>query len=206
MRSWIDSCSSRIVFNVPDAHTTGVEFEFTAPAGDDWRFGLSGSFINAEFDSTVVDGTGAIIGGLAEGNRLPSVPQTQLSANVTRLFDNPFSENGEGYLTASVQTNGTRYTQPGDQVSGAGAFVSGLPFGGATGNEVTNVDLKLNAYEIFNLTAGLDFENWSLQVYATNLFDKNTNLSFDRERGGRARLGFRTNTPRTVGLTARFNY
>lgn len=200
------SCSSRIVFNVPEAHTAGVEFEFSAPAGDDWEFGLSGSFIEAEFDSTVVDGTGAIIGGLKEGNRLPSVPEVQISANATRLFDNPFSETGGGYITASVQSVGTRFTQPGDQTFGAGVFASGLPFGGATGAEVTNVDLKLDPYEIFNLVGGLDFENWSLQLYATNIFDKNTNLSFDRERGGRARLGFRTNTPRTVGVTARYNY
>lgn len=200
------SCSSRIVFNVPEAHTAGVEFEFNAPAGDDWEFGLSGSFIEAEFDSTVVDGTGAIIGGLKEGNRLPSVPEVQISASATRLFGNPFSETGGGYITASVQSIGTRFTQPGDQTFGAGRFTSGLPFGGATGAEVTNVDLKLDPYEIFNLIGGLDFENWSLQLYATNLFDKNTNLSFDRERGGRARLGFRTNTPRTVGVTARFNY
>ena len=33
--------------------------------------------------------------------------------------------------------------------------------------------------------------------------DENADLSFDRERGGRARLGFRTNQPRTVGLTYR---
>ncbi len=200
------SCSSRIVFNVPEAHTAGVEFEFNAPAGDDWEFGLSGSFIEAEFDSTVVDGTGAIIGGLKTGNRLPSVPEVQISASATRLFENPFSETGGGYITASVQSVGTRFTQPGDQTFGAGSFASGLPFGGATGAEITNVDLKLDPYEIFNLIGGLDFDNWSLQLYATNLFDKNTNLSFDRERGGRARLGFRTNTPRTVGVTARFNY
>lgn len=200
------SCSSRIVFNVPEAHTAGVEFEFNAPAGDDWEFGLSGSFIEAEFDSTVVDGTGAIIGGLKTGNRLPSVPEVQISASATRLFENPFSETGGGYITASVQSVGTRFTQPGDQTFGAGSFASGLPFGGATGAEITNVDLKLDPYEIFNLIGGLDFENWSLQLYATNLFDKNTNLSFDRERGGRARLGFRTNTPRAVGVTARFNY
>lgn len=30
-----------------------------------------------------------------------------------------------------------------------------------------------------------------------------TELSFDRERGGRARLGYRTNTPRMLGVTLR---
>ncbi|RKQ69034.1 iron complex outermembrane receptor protein [Litorimonas taeanensis] len=200
------SCSSRVVFNVPDAHTAGVEFEFNAPAGDDWEFGLSGSFIEAEFDSTVADGTGTVLAGLRDGNRLPSVPQFQLSANVTRFFDNPFTGNEGGYLTLSMQNVDNRFTQPSDQEAGAGTFVSGLPFGGATGAEVNTVDLSLDKYTIANVTTGLEFDSFDLQLYVTNIFDENANLSFDRERGGRARLGFRTNQPRTFGLTARYSY
>ena len=40
-------------------------------------------------------------------------------------------------------------------------------------------------------------------LYANNLFDENAKLSFDRERGGRARLGYHVGTPRTIGLTLR---
>jgi iron complex outermembrane receptor protein len=40
-------------------------------------------------------------------------------------------------------------------------------------------------------------------AYANNLFDENAKLSFDRERGGRARLGYNIGTPRTIGLTLR---
>ena len=40
-------------------------------------------------------------------------------------------------------------------------------------------------------------------LYANNLFDENAKLSFDRERGGRARLGFNIGQPRTIGLTVR---
>ena len=199
------SCSSRISFNVAEAHTAGIEFEFAGSQGPfDFTFG--GSFIEAEFDSDVIDSTGAILGGVENGNRLPSVPEYQLSSSATYNFDAPFAGSTGGYITASVQTVGNRFTQPSDQVGGAGSFVSNLPFGGASGNDVTSVDLQLDAYEIFNLNAGLDFENWALQIYANNLFDTNTNLSFDRERGGRARLGFRTNTPRTFGVTARYTY
>ena len=38
-------------------------------------------------------------------------------------------------------------------------------------------------------------------IYVNNLFDENAMLSFDRERGGRARLGFNIGQPRTIGLT-----
>jgi iron complex outermembrane receptor protein len=40
-------------------------------------------------------------------------------------------------------------------------------------------------------------------AYVNNLFDENPLLSFDRERGGRARLGFNVGQPRTYGITAR---
>ena len=36
-----------------------------------------------------------------------------------------------------------------------------------------------------------------------NVADENADLAFDRERGGRARLGFHTNSPRTFGVTVR---
>jgi iron complex outermembrane receptor protein len=37
----------------------------------------------------------------------------------------------------------------------------------------------------------------------SNLFDEDPLLSFDRERGGRARLGFNVGQPRIIGRTAR---
>ncbi len=68
------SCSSRVVFNVPKAHSSGVELEMTLRPNDSLELGLSRAAVNAEFDSTVRDGTGAVLGGIREGNRLPSVP------------------------------------------------------------------------------------------------------------------------------------
>ena len=53
----------------------------------------------------------------------------------------------------------------------------------------------------------MDFDSGlTLVLYANNLFDENALLSFDRERGGRARLGYRVGTPRTIGLTARQSF
>ncbi len=80
----------------------------------------------------------------------------------------------------------------------------GLPFGGAPANASTTVDLLLPSYDLVNLSAGVDYENGlSIVVYLNNVFDENALLSFDRERGGRARLGYRTNQPRTFGMTVR---
>jgi outer membrane receptor protein involved in Fe transport len=105
-----------------------------------------------------------------------------------------------------VQHVGDRITQPSDQLPGSGLFASGLPFGGATGDELTIVDLELDPYTIINLSASVEKDDWSAVIYVRNLGDENANTSFDRERGGRARLGFRTNIPRTIGITLRKSF
>jgi outer membrane receptor protein involved in Fe transport len=197
------SCSSRISFNVPDAHTMGVEIEVTAQPTDNIALTLAGSLLEAEFDSTVRDASGNILGGVESGNRLPSVPEFQVAASATYYLA-PLFGSEETFVSATIQHVGDRFTQPGDQLPGAGNFVSGLPFGGATGTEVTVADLELDAYEMVNLRAGLRFASWELAGYVNNLTEENADLSFDRERGGRARLGFRTTVPRSVGLTARW--
>ncbi|GGE01794.1 TonB-dependent receptor [Polymorphobacter glacialis] len=196
------SCSSRIVFNVPKAHSFGVEFELTGRPVEGLIVGVSGSVLQAEFDSTVRDGNGNVIGGIRDGNRLPTVPKFQISANANYSF--PISDTSNVVLNASYQHVGDRYTQPGDQEPPASFFVSGLPFGGATGNEVRSITLLLPAYDLVNISAGLEFGGgYSLTAYVNNLFDENALLSLDRERGGRARIGYATNQPRTFGVTAR---
>ncbi len=196
------SCSSRVVFNVPKAHSSGVEFELTAHPSKAFDFGISGSILQSKFDSTVVDGSGAVLGGIRDGNRLPSVPKFQLSANATYNF--AVGDGADGHFTATFQHVGNRYTQPSDQENNPRTFVHNLPFAGMPANASTTIDLQLPSYQIVNLNAGVDFNNGlSVVAYVNNLFDENALLSFDRERGGRARLGFNVNTPRTYGLTVR---
>jgi iron complex outermembrane receptor protein len=38
------------------------------------------------------------------------------------------------------------------------------------------------------------------------VFDERALLSFDRERGTRARIGYLTNQPRTFGVSTRFGF
>jgi iron complex outermembrane receptor protein len=199
------SCSSRVVFNVPKAHTMGLEGELTARLAEGLDIGISGSVLQAEFDTTVTDGTGAIIGGIREGNRLPSVPNFQISFNAT--YTRTLTDTMDGYITASFQHVGSRYTQASDQEDNPRSFVSGLPFGGASGNNATIVDLKLPEYDLINLSAGLQMDNGlDIIAYVNNLTDENALLSFDRERGGRARLGYTIGQPRTAGVTVRKSF
>jgi len=101
---------------------------------DSLELGFAGSAVNAEFDSTVRDGTGAVLGGIREGNRLPSVPELQFTASLTYNFK---LAGRESYVTASYQHVGSRFTQPSDQESNPRTFVHGLPFQGAPATAAT---------------------------------------------------------------------
>ncbi|MEQ9505517.1 MAG: TonB-dependent receptor [Hyphomonas sp.] len=202
------SCSSRIVFNVDKAHTAGLEAELGWSPTDNLDFTFAASVLEAKFDSTVVDGTGAVIGGIQDGNRLPSVPELQLSAAGTYRWDPTWIDAG-AFVSGSVQHIGDRYTQPSDQLPTQGLpAATGLALGALTGLESPRdlVDLNLDAYTTLNVSTGLEFDTWSVTIYANNLTDEEAQLSFDRERGGRARLGFHVNQPRTFGITLRKSF
>lgn len=196
------SCSSRIVFNVPKAHTMGAEFEIAVSPVRGLDLGVSGSVIEAEFDATIARPNGTVIEGIRDGNRLPSVPKFQISANAQYNF--ALGADTEAFFGGSFQHIGSRYTQPGDQENNPRTFVTGLPFGGAPATASTTLNLQLPSYELVNLSAGLNFANdFDVSVYVNNLLDENPLLAFDRERGGRARLGFSVGQARTIGLTVR---
>jgi outer membrane receptor protein involved in Fe transport len=197
------SCSSRLVANVPEAHAAGVELEAGWNLTDQLQVTVAGSWNDAEFDTTV-----AAIPGVVEGNRIASVPEYQFAATANYSYPiSMFGGEAEGFFAISAQHIGSRFTQPGDQAPGAGNFDHNMnPFGGMTGAEVTSLNLELDPYTIVNLNAGFESGNWTLIFYVNNALDENAQLAFDRERGGRARLGFHTNQPRTFGITARQSF
>jgi iron complex outermembrane receptor protein len=202
------SCSSRIVFNVPEAHSTGLEAELGWSPVEGLDLSLAASVLESQFDSTVRDGTGNVIGGIESGNRLPSVPELQLAAAGTYRWQ-PTWTPAMAFISGSVQHIGDRFTQPSDQLATEGLPArTGLALGALTGNENPRalVDLNLDAYTTLNVSTGLEFDTWSVTLFANNLTDENAELAFDRERGGRARLGFHVNQPRTLGVTVRKRY
>lgn len=196
------TCSSRISFNVADAHSVGFEFELTAEPREGLSIGLAGSLLESEFDSDVMDSDGNILAGIEDGNRLASVPKFQLAASLNYIWPVRVFGGADAYIAASIQHISDRLTQPSDQVND-GVYNSGLAYGGATGMENTILDLELNSYTIANLRFGYLTSSWETAIYVNNATDEMAFLSFDRERDGRARLGFRTNQPRTVGLLFR---
>jgi iron complex outermembrane recepter protein len=199
------TCSSRIVVNVPGAHSTGVEMELSAQPTDRFDFGISATYTESEIDTSVTSTSGGvttIVSGIEEGNRLPSVPEFQLSANATYSW--PMTEMVDGFITGTYQHVGSRYTQIGDQADGFGTF--GLrTFGDPTITSFT-FDPQLPAYDIGNVRFGVRGDDWEAALFVNNVGDENTLLGLDQERGRVARVGYLVGQPRTFGLSFRKDF
>ncbi len=206
------SCSSRVVFNVPKAHSRGVEFDLTAATHKNFEISVSGSFTNSELDSTLTStspsGAVSVVSGIEEGNRLPTVPEVQLALTATYHWQ--VWGSSLAYVTGTFQYVGSRFTQVGDQAEGFGT-VNLLSFGANTiGRPLTattfTFDPELPSYQLVNLRLGLVRGHWDVALYANNLTDEKALLAIDQERGTRARVGYLINQPRTFGLNARFTF
>jgi iron complex outermembrane receptor protein len=209
------SCSSRIVYNVPKAHSAGIELEFAAQQTDNFDWAVTASYIDAKLDSSVTstaeDGSISILAGLEDGNRLPSVPKFQAAASATYTFQ---MDNGwESYIHGIVQYVGDRVTQFGDYAEGFG-YVDMLGFeadgGGTIGGPLTeccfSFEYELPSYTTANVRVGFRSDLWDFAFYVNNFTDEHAKLALDQERGSRARVGYLVNQPRTIGVTARIGF
>jgi iron complex outermembrane receptor protein len=206
------SCSSRIIYNVPKAHSAGVELELAAQQTDRFDWALTASYINAELDSTVTstapDGTVSILGGLAEGNRLPTVPKFQAAVAATYVW--PMNDAWEGYTNGIVQYVGSRYTQFGDQDPAFGTVnllaYGPIGIGGPFTQNTFTFDPLMPDYTVVNLRIGMRNDRWDLAFYVNNVTNEDARLALDQERGSQARVGYLVNQPRTFGVTARYGF
>jgi iron complex outermembrane receptor protein len=198
------TCSSRIILNVPKARSTGVEAEFELAPNDNFDFAISGNFNNSELRSSFTAG-GQVVAGIQEGNRLPTVPEFQMAAAAT--FRQPIGS-VVGYVAGVYQHIGSRYTQVADQAPGFGSVdldgFTGGDIGGPYTQEAFTFDPELPAYDIVNVRFGVLKGSWDAALFINNVTDEEARLALDQERGTRARVGYLTNQPRTIGVSTRF--
>ena len=205
------SCSSRIILNVPEASSSGIEFEWAAQTSENFDFAISTSYIDSQLDSSLTapapGGGSVILAGVEKGNRLPTVPEFQFAAvaNYQWLMQNDWL----GYVTGTFKHVGSRFTQIGDQAEGFGT-VNLLAFdpnniGGPLTQDTFTFDPELPSYDLLNLRFGISNEKWDLAFFINNVTDERALLALDQERGTLARVGYLTNMPRQYGLSARVN-
>ena len=209
------SCSSRLVFNVPKAVSRGAEIELSATPSRWFDFAVSATFDNSELRSTLTStsstGTVSVVSGIQSGNRLPSVPKVQAAAAAT--VRRPLRSGLEGFLSGTYNHIGSRYTQIDDLAPGVGtvdlnsfAEGGGKTIGGPLTASTFTFNPLLPSYDLVNARIGVSRGNWETALFVNNVTDERAFLALDRERGLRARVGYLTNQPRTVGLSTSFQY
>jgi len=112
-------------------------------------------------------------------------------------------------VSGSFQYIGSRYTQIDDLTPGIGT-VNIASFPGTIGGPLTQNTFTFNpllpAYSLFNIRLGVGAVELGRSGVHHNVTDERALLALDRERGLRARVGYLTNQPRTLGVSLRFNY
>lgn len=201
------TCSSRIVFNVPDARSAGIEAELFVQPTANFDFGIVASYIDSELQSTLTTtdeaGNTSVVAGIQDGNRLPTVPEFQMAASATYTW--PMDNGKEGFITGVVQHVGERFTQISDQAEGFGTVdLTVFPLFGPNRDTFT-FNPELPDYQIGNVRFGVRADTWEASIFVNNIWDERAFLALDQERGTLARVGFLTNQPRTIGFTLR-NY
>ncbi|MDP9193715.1 MAG: TonB-dependent receptor [Acidobacteriota bacterium] len=200
------SCSSRVVFNVPKARSTGAEIELEIAPNDSFDFAISASKVNSELRSTLSASTG-VVAGIESGNRLPTVPEFQMAAAASYHWR---TSTLAGYVTGAYQHVGSRYTQIGDQAAGFGTVnlnsFGTVGIGGPFTQNTFVFNPKLKAYDIVNLRFGILKGNYDTAFFINNITDETALLALDQERGTRARVGYLTNQPRTIGISTRVTF
>ncbi|MEZ5531419.1 MAG: TonB-dependent receptor [Steroidobacteraceae bacterium] len=203
------SCSSRIILNA-DAKSVGGEVELFARPNENWDFGVSATYLNAEITKSQLAG-GNPIAGIRKGNRLPTSPEFQAAASATYSWT--WANAMESYVNFTFQHVGSSYTQLADQEPNFGLIATGgppgsarfIPFGNPTISSFAFA-AELPSYEIGNLRFGLKSGRWEAAAFVNNLWDERAFLSIDRERGRSARVGYLTNVPRTYGVSVNINF
>ena len=206
------SCTSRLVFNVPKARSSGLELEFGATPNEHFDFSLNASLNNGQLRSTLTStdtsNNVSIVSGIKAGNRLPSVPQLQGSAAATYRWRSGGGRNARPFVSASVRHVGSRYTLIDDLGTGFGNVdlkaLRNTIGGPLTQNNFT-FNPELPAYNLVNMRVGMTRGVWEYALFVNNLTNEEAQLALDRERGTLARVGYLTNPPRSIGVMLTFN-
>src|SRR5207245_1822849 len=121
------SCSSRLILNADKARSVGAEFELTASPNDHVDLSVSAGLNNSKLLTTFKDQGGNVVAGIAEGNRLPSVPRFQGSAALTYGWN--MGTGSRAFVSGTYHYVGSRYTLIDDQGNGVGPACAGQKFG-----------------------------------------------------------------------------
>jgi outer membrane receptor protein involved in Fe transport len=134
--------------NAGSATNYGAEFELNGRVTDDLTMGLSGSILNATLDHGVVV-NGTLLAGTFAGEKVPGVPDFNLSYNAKQSFR--INDNIGGFVSIAPNWIGPSH----------GVVIDDNP------------DYKRPSYITLDAAAGIDFGRWEITLFGRNLTNNN---------------------------------
>jgi iron complex outermembrane receptor protein len=194
------SCSSRIIFNIPEARSVGLEAEVFMQPHPNLDISFSATMQSAEIRSTLISESN-VLDGISKGNRLPTSPTFQATSQFSYHWE--MADNWGGFAALSLSYAGPSYSQIGDQVPGFGNIDLTIADFGSPSQSNFAFDPELPSYKTGNIRLGFRRGNLEISAYVTNFWNETIRTSLDRERGGLARIGYLIGRPRTIGISLR---
>lgn len=164
--------------NAGSASIKGIELELALRATDQLDLLFSGSLLDPQLEESQSPPNDGL-----DGQRIPGVPRESFSASARYSF--PLSAALQAFASAGYQyvgntTNGFR-----------------LAFGSAA-----TTDLQ-PSYGLGNVRLGVQTDKYEIALFADNVTDERAVLFYNRSFRD---IRVQTNRPRTIGVTARFNF
>ena len=188
--------------NVEDAEALGFELELTAALTDRITIVSGIGYLDTEITSdTQAEITGGFVVDL-EGLEIPKAPE--LMFNISGEYRFPIS-NGEGWVQVEFihrdgqfsDVEGLTYRQTdGPSPNGGPARNTVAQFG--------DFPFKTPDYDLWNLRAGFDIENWRLVAYVQNLTEEDY-YTGTQENFGVSGMRLRPH-PRTIGGSVSYKF
>jgi iron complex outermembrane receptor protein len=207
--SYLGQNSFTEIHNGKDANINGIETDVNYVGG--------GFTLNAAAAYTDAKTKGNICGSSLDptpdcslsfitapsGTRLPVTPK--FKATATARYSWPAFGEAKAHVQGAVayQSSAPATLRTLTVLSGVGLDCTSLGFA------VCNPNLwlgKIRAAATVDLFAGLDWPRYSLELYASNLFDKRNELSRGTNCGSCTRTLIVPGTPRTIGIRAGFKF
>jgi len=111
-----------------------------------------------------------------------------------------------GQLSAYAMEDATRLiygTGSGLKIKDEGDEFKGATYPGADGETIRGGRYIQESYVIGNVSVGMTYQNWKVEAFVDNVFDKSAILNIDTQQYTPKVV---TNRPRTIGLRFSYDY
>ncbi|MEZ5982964.1 MAG: TonB-dependent receptor [Parvularculaceae bacterium] len=172
--------SSQNLVNAPDSRIYGVEVDFAARPFEGLDFNASFGYLDTKLKSFPDLPSASVDTSIIPGKRIPL--STEYTANVSAQYEHPIAGDWSGFGRVDYERRGDMYWQ------------------------ADNLDVQ-KAFNLVNLRAGIENDNFTASVYVKNAFDKAyLENFFPGEWLGFIDLSYPSNNRRQYGFEASYKF